>query len=165
MLAKIQNVKVTCNSFSISTQGANAQRARVDTQCTLDYIIINGVPGVGKTTLSESLVYMWSCDDLWSIECEQPYFQLVLILYFRQLNRFKNDLNVTPEKILSYYYPGIFKERMKEMKASVLLILEGFDEFSQKNEAIYPDNKIEVYLSSCLGMPLPRNKNGQQTKS
>ena len=49
------------------------------------YVVMNGIPGVGKTTLINSLLYKWSCGEIWNGENGNPKFDFVFVLYCREL--------------------------------------------------------------------------------
>jgi len=93
-----------------------------------DYVIISGIPGCGKTTLIETLLYRWAKDELWQNDVR---FDFVFVVYLRDLVRFKDDKEITAENILKYYYP---KYNFQQNPQNTLIILEGFDELYGKEE-------------------------------
>lgn len=121
-----------------------------------DYVIISGAPGCGKSTLCETLAYKWSCGEMWAVN---PQFEFVFVLKFRDLNRFKDDKNITAQKILSHSYPEQFNKISTMQSASnALLILDGFDECSNKFELLKDDDKFTRYTHALFDLLDPRNK-------
>ena len=100
-----------------------------------DYVIISGVPGCGKTTLSETLAYKWARGDIWTDGSVR--FQFVFVLKFRNIfKKFKNDQTVTANKILLHYYPDHFEQISDLKNTKILLILDGFDEFPNRYDLL-----------------------------
>lgn len=98
-------------------------------------VIICGDPGIGKSTLAETMVYHWSMDKNWSSIQQGDHhleFKFVFVLYFRELNRYASDPKVSAKKFLQEEYAEIFENikfrDLKRMKEKVLLVLDGFDE-------------------------------------
>ena len=118
--------------------------------CSDECVIITGVPGSGKTTFIETLLYKWAVNKLW-----EEKFDFVFIIHLRKLVRFKSDQEVTSHKILSEYYPTIFEIVRKAKDPNTLLIMDGFDELYCKGDLVNPEKDF----TSCLlyTSPSPRD--------
>ena len=119
-----------------------------------EYVIINGIPGVGKTTLVNSLLYQWSCGELWNGKDGNHKFDFVFVLYCRELNKYKERIEVNAEKMLIDQYKEIFDiiklKDLRSVKEHVLLVIEGFDEygcideFKETNHKPYSQSMYDI---------------------
>ena len=121
---------------------------------TNDYVIISGVPGCGKTTLSETLAYKWAREGIWNDG--EVKFHLVFVLRFRNIfKKFKNDQTVTANKILSHYYPDHFEQISDWKNTKTLLILDGFDEFPNRYDLL--KNEYSNLVQAVFDLLDPHN--------
>ena len=105
-------------------------------------ILLTGKAGIGKTLFSQKLIRDWSDDKLFqiNIKAEVPDFKFAYLLTFRQLNLLGDD-PVTLKEILNRSSVlddhSIIDESLFEYMANhpeeVLIIIDGFDEYSQKD--------------------------------
>lgn len=116
-ISTIQNEQV---SFTNTSQQVNYNEIVTSSN---DYVIIKGSPGIGKTTLVENLMYLWSKNQLWQKGDLGFHFDFVFLIYLNDLERFKDDKSVTVKKIMSFYYPDYDFNL-----PNTLLILDGFEE-------------------------------------
>ena len=93
-------------------------------------ILINGAPGIGKTTLCKEIAYQWAKENelLKSID-------LILLLFLRD-PKLKTVLTI--EKLINYFFnlePSTFETAQHYAKLfssckNVMIIMDGYDEFS-----------------------------------
>ena len=114
-----------------------------------EFVVLTGVPGSGKSFLSETLVYHWSKGEIWQ---SNPSFDFVFIIYLRELGKFKEDKEITADKIFSHFYPDY-----KYNQPRTLLILEGFDELLGKEELAKHENKFTPYTRALFDLLNPNN--------
>ncbi|KAL9965567.1 hypothetical protein ACROYT_G029381 [Oculina patagonica] len=112
-------------------------------------VLIEGKPGMGKTTYCKKLVYDWATGKQEAEDCF-PMFETVLMLRCRDM---KSDLW---EAIDDQLLPRDVKEDVKEIffnfirhnQSNVLLILDGLDEV--------PANKLPMFTEIIQGRILPK---------
>ncbi|KAL9965538.1 hypothetical protein ACROYT_G029352 [Oculina patagonica] len=112
-------------------------------------VLIEGKPGMGKTTYCKKLVYDWATGKQEAEDCF-PMFETVLMLRCRDM---KSDLW---EAIDDQLLPRDVKEDVKERffnfirhnQSNVLLILDGLDEV--------PANKLPMFTEIIQGRILPK---------
>ncbi|KAL9965540.1 hypothetical protein ACROYT_G029354 [Oculina patagonica] len=112
-------------------------------------VLIEGKPGMGKTTYCKKLVYDWATRKQEAEDCF-PMFETVLMLRCRDM---KSDLW---EAIDDQLLPRDVKEDVKERffnfirhnQSNVLLILDGLDEV--------PANKLPMFTEIIQGRILPK---------
>ena len=114
-------------------------------------VLIEGDPGMGKTTYCKKLVYDWATKKQAAEDCF-PRFDLVLLLRCRDM---KSDLW---EAIDDQLLPRDVKENVRERffnfirhnQSNVLLILDGLDEV--------PANKLPMFSEIIQGRVLPKSR-------
>ena len=112
-------------------------------------VLIEGKPGMGKTTYCKKLVYDWATGKQEAQDCF-PRFELVLLLRCRDM---KSDVW---EAIDDQLLPRDVQEDVREKffnfvrhnQSNVLLILDGLDEV--------PANKLPMFSEIIQGRVLPR---------
>ena len=121
-------------------------------------ILLTGKAGIGKTLFSQKLIRDWCDDKLFQVNTKAdddvPNFKFAYLLTFRQLNLLGDD-PVTLEEILNRSSVldnhSIIKESVFEYMANhpdeVLIIIDGFDEFSQQD--YIASNLDEKYPNSA----------------
>ena len=62
------------------------------------YVVMNGIPGIGKTTLINSLLYKWSCGEIWNGKDGKPGFDFVFVLYCRELTKYMKRQDIQCRK-------------------------------------------------------------------
>ena len=124
------------------------------------YVVMNGIPGVGKTTFINSLLYKWSCGEIWNGKDGNPKFDFVFVLYCRKLNKYMKCQDIHAEKMLFDQYTEIFSiidiNLLRSVKENVLLIIEGFDEFGYLSE-FSATNQESFYGQSMYNVLNPEN--------
>ena len=124
------------------------------------YVVMNGIPGVGKTTLINSLLYNWSCGEIWNGKDGNPKFDFAFVLYCRELNKYMKFQDICAEKMLLDQYTEIFSiidiNLLRSVKENVLLIIEGFDEFGYLSE-FTAGNQDSFYGQSMYDILNPKN--------
>ena len=98
-------------------------------------ILVDGAPGMGKSTLCKEIAYLWATDQL------LEDFQLVLLINLRN-PKIQQIMNI--ESLIHYFYnfdPAGAKTSqlcatflLQNKESNVLLILDGFDECSSLSE-------------------------------
>ncbi|XP_071970614.1 NACHT, LRR and PYD domains-containing protein 12-like isoform X2 [Engystomops pustulosus] len=87
-------------------------------------VLVSGVPGVGKTTLMQKIVYDWVKGDLYQ------RFSFVFFFKFRELNRW--DM-VSLETLILHHYPYLWQQlgNILQDPEKLLFIFDGLDESNQ----------------------------------
>ncbi|KAG8560267.1 hypothetical protein GDO81_014868 [Engystomops pustulosus] len=87
-------------------------------------VMVVGVPGVGKTTLMQKIVYDWVKGDLYQ------RFSFVFFFKFRELNRWDT---VSLETLILHHYPYLWPqlENILQDPEKLLFIFDGLDESNQ----------------------------------
>ncbi|XP_072893396.1 NACHT, LRR and PYD domains-containing protein 3-like [Hemitrygon akajei] len=96
-------------SQSYSTSGSSAAMA--------------GVPGIGKTTMVQKIVYDWAMGKIYQ------QFQFVFSFKFRDLNSINNRINLRELILDQYPYFGNLLREVWKNPEGLLLIFDGLDEF------------------------------------
>ena len=105
-------------------------------------VIITGKAGIGKTVFCQNLIRDWADNKLFQLQSNRnvPDFKFAYLLTFRQLSLLR-DKHVTLREILnlssvldehSNIDDSLF-EYIVDHSEDVLIILDGFDEYSKKN--------------------------------
>ena len=147
-LKKLQNQKEELDIFDVIKQEDK-------------YVVMNGIAGVGKTTLINSLLYKWSCEEIWNGKDGNPKFDFVFVLYCRELNKYMKCQDIHAEKMLLDQYTEIFSiidiNLLRSVKENVLLIIDGFDEFGYLSEFFEATNQESFYGQSMYDILNPEN--------
>ncbi|XP_071970840.1 LOW QUALITY PROTEIN: NACHT, LRR and PYD domains-containing protein 6-like [Engystomops pustulosus] len=87
-------------------------------------VLVSGVPGVGKSTLMQKIVYDWVKGDLYQ------RFSFVFFFKFRELNRWDK---VSLETLILHHYPYLWQQlgNILQDPEKLLFIFDGLDESNQ----------------------------------
>ncbi|XP_072132694.1 NACHT, LRR and PYD domains-containing protein 3-like [Mobula birostris] len=113
-LEKLRTEQLFCSSYSLSriTFGSS--------------VALLGIPGIGKTTLLQKIIYDWATRKIFQ------QFQFVFSFKFRDLNKIKHKINLTELILNQYQHLGnVLGEVWKNPKA-LLFIFDGLDEFKHR---------------------------------
>ena len=128
--------------------------------------IIEGSPGIGKTTFSLKLAYDWANQS--GCRASFPEFELVLLLKCRDID---GDLT---EAITEQLFPkDLSKDAMKELfrfledienQEKVLIILDGLDELPEKSRHYVNDLLHRKRWAFCYVLTTTRQEKGIQVR-
>ncbi|XP_067836550.1 NACHT, LRR and PYD domains-containing protein 3-like, partial [Heptranchias perlo] len=97
---------------------------------------VSGVPGIGKTTMVQKIVYDWATGKIY------PHFQFVFSFKFRDLNAINCRINLRNLILDLYpYLRNILAELWKNPEG-LLFIFDGLDEF--KDSIDFDNNRINT---------------------
>ncbi|XP_072892074.1 uncharacterized protein [Hemitrygon akajei] len=102
-----------------------------------------GVPGIGKTTMVQKIVYDWATGKIYQ------QFQFVFSFKFRDLNSINCRINLKELILDQYpYFGNILKEVWKNPEG-LLFIFDGLDEFNDK--IVFNDSQRDTApRSTCI---------------
>ena len=91
-------------------------------------ILIEGVPGIGKTVLSKEIVFQWANGEL------LPNITLMFLVYLRDTESYKIT---SLESFVNYVsYPKVAKHVLKYITdnegKNIMIVFDGYDELSEK---------------------------------
>ncbi|XP_078059406.1 uncharacterized protein LOC144484920 [Mustelus asterias] len=84
---------------------------------------VSGVPGIGKTTMVQKIVYDWATGKIY------PHFQFVFSFKFRDLNTINCRINLRNLILFFYPYFGNILGELWKNPEGLLFIFDGLDEF------------------------------------
>ncbi|XP_072893931.1 NACHT, LRR and PYD domains-containing protein 3-like [Hemitrygon akajei] len=113
-LEKIRTDQLFQSSFSWSKSKSGSSAA------------VAGVPGIGKTTMVQKIVYDWTTGKIYQ------QFQLVFSFKFRDLNSISCRINLRKLILDQYPYFGKFLREIWKNPEGLLFIFDGLDEFKHK---------------------------------
>ncbi|XP_059815733.1 NACHT, LRR and PYD domains-containing protein 3-like [Hypanus sabinus] len=87
---------------------------------------VAGVPGIGKTTMVQKIVYDWATGKIYQ------QFQFVFSFKFRDLNSINCRINLRELILNQYPYFGKFLREVWKNPEGLLFIFDGLDEFKQR---------------------------------
>ncbi|XP_067916006.1 NACHT, LRR and PYD domains-containing protein 3-like isoform X2 [Heterodontus francisci] len=94
---------------------------------------VSGVPGIGKTTMVQKIVYDWATGKIY------PNFQFVFSFKFRDLNTINCRINLRNLILDQYPYFGNVLGELWKNPEGLLFIFDGLDEF--KDTIDFTDNR------------------------
>ncbi|XP_078058271.1 NACHT, LRR and PYD domains-containing protein 3-like isoform X2 [Mustelus asterias] len=94
---------------------------------------VSGVPGIGKTTMVQKIVYDWATGKIY------PHFQFVFSFKFRDLNTINCRINLRNLILFFYPYFGNILGELWKNPEGLLFIFDGLDEF--KDRIDFADNR------------------------
>ncbi|XP_041029878.1 NACHT, LRR and PYD domains-containing protein 3-like isoform X2 [Carcharodon carcharias] len=106
---------------------------------------VSGVPGVGKTTMVQKILYDWATGKIY------PQFQFVFSFKFRDLNNINCRINL--RNLILFFYPhfgNVLVELWKNPE-ELLFIFDGLDEF--KDRINFADNWRNIESQSMCTDP------------
>ncbi|XP_078087478.1 NACHT, LRR and PYD domains-containing protein 3-like [Mustelus asterias] len=86
---------------------------------------VSGVPGIGKTTMVQKIVYDWATGKIY------PHFQFVFSFKFRDLNTINFRINLRNLILFFYSYFGNVLVELWKNPEGLLFIFDGLDEFEK----------------------------------
>ncbi|XP_072894960.1 NACHT, LRR and PYD domains-containing protein 3-like [Hemitrygon akajei] len=87
---------------------------------------VAGVPGIGKTTMVQKIVYDWATGKIYQ------QFQFVFSFRFRDLNTINGRINLRDLILDQYPYLGKLLRKVWKNPKELLFIFDGLDEFKHK---------------------------------
>ncbi|GCB68166.1 hypothetical protein scyTo_0013793, partial [Scyliorhinus torazame] len=106
---------------------------------------VSGVPGIGKTTMVQKIVYDWATGKIY------PHFQFVFNLKFRDLNKVNCRINLRNLILFFYPYFGNVLGELWKNPEGLLFIFDGLDEF--KDRIDFADNRRNTEPQSMCTDP------------
>ena len=101
-------------------------------------ILVVGRPGIGKTMFSTKILRDWACDNLLNeTQKSQIDFKVAFLVKLRMFNFTDKELNLRELLDHSEYSTTLSEETwscIRENPQRVLIIFDGFDEYSSKDE-------------------------------
>ncbi|XP_041070434.1 NACHT, LRR and PYD domains-containing protein 3-like isoform X2 [Carcharodon carcharias] len=120
-LEKIRTDQLFQSSFSLRKSKSGSSAA------------VSGVPGIGKTTMVQKIVYDWATGKIY------PDFQFVFSFKFRDLNNINSRINLRNLILDQYPYFGKVLGELWKNPEGLLFIFDGLDEF--KDRIDFADNR------------------------
>ncbi|XP_041036619.1 NACHT, LRR and PYD domains-containing protein 3-like isoform X2 [Carcharodon carcharias] len=120
-LEKIRTDQLFQSSFSLRKSESGSSAA------------VSGVPGIGKTTMVQRIVYDWATGKIF------PDFQFVFSFKFRDLNNINSRINLRNLILDQYPYFGNVLGELWKNPEGLLFIFDGLDEF--KDSIDFADNQ------------------------
>ncbi|XP_068753929.1 nucleotide-binding oligomerization domain-containing protein 2-like [Montipora capricornis] len=133
--------KEITNITSIFTSHEECQHPRI--------VLIEGDPGMGKTTYCQKLAYDWATEQDREWDKSFPRVEVLLLLRCREIDSTiwkAIDDHILPEEVDPELKETFF-QFVRENPSKVLLVLDGLDEADPK--------KLDVYFSLIQGKLLP----------
>ncbi|XP_051883926.1 NACHT, LRR and PYD domains-containing protein 3-like isoform X2 [Pristis pectinata] len=113
-LEKVRTDQLFQSSFSRSKSKSGSSAA------------VAGVPGIGKTTMVQKIVYDWATGKIY------PHFQFVFSFKFRDLNVIQGRINLRELILDQYPYVKTILGEIWQNPEGLLFIFDGLDEFKDR---------------------------------
>ncbi|XP_038656812.1 NACHT, LRR and PYD domains-containing protein 3-like isoform X2 [Scyliorhinus canicula] len=107
--------------------------------------VVSGVPGIGKTTMVQKIVYDWATGKIY------PHFQFVFCFKFRDLNTINCRINLRNLILDQYPYFGNILGELWKNPEGLLFIFDSLDEF--KDRIDFADNRRNTEPQSMCTDP------------
>ena len=130
--------------------------------------IVEGSPGIGKTTFCLKLAYDWAHGNIPS-ECSFPKFGFVFLLKCRDIDRdimeaiseqlLPRDIEKSVEKLLDF-----MKDIHNQVERRVLIILDGLDELPEKSRDHVDELLHRRILPFCYVLATTRQERGIEVR-
>ncbi|XP_078408914.1 NACHT, LRR and PYD domains-containing protein 3-like [Cetorhinus maximus] len=133
VLEKIRTDQLFQSSFSLRKSKSGSSAA------------VSGVPGIGKTTMVQKMVYDWATGKIY------PDFQFVFSFKFRDLNTINCRINLRNLILFFYPYFGNVLGELWKNPEGLLFIFDGLDEF--KDRIDFADNRRNTEPQSMCTDP------------
>ncbi|XP_038656759.1 NACHT, LRR and PYD domains-containing protein 3-like isoform X1 [Scyliorhinus canicula] len=105
--------------------------------------VVSGVPGIGKTTMVQKIVYDWATGKIY------PHFQFVFSFRLRDFNTMNCRINLSNLILDHYPYFGNVLGELWKNPEGLLFIFDSLDEF--KDGIDFYDNRTNEPQSMCTG--------------
>ena len=145
------------NMTAIFKAHAECQRPRT--------VLIEGDPGMGKTTYCQKLAYDWATkQDKWD-----PSFPEIEVLLLLKCHEIKSDIwvaiddQILPEEMDTQAKEYFFKF-IRENQSKVLLVLDGLDEADTTNLKMFSNFIESKELSGCYIVLTSRHEAGRNAR-
>ena len=128
-------------------------------------VLIEGEPGMGKTTYCQKLVFDWAskqCHDL-----DESFRRIDVLLFLRCRGIKSTILDAIEDQILPDEKPEekeMFFQFLKENPSKVLLVLDGLDEADPQKLEIYLKLLQKKQLPGCYIVLTSRHEAGRKVK-
>ncbi|PFX12120.1 NLR family CARD domain-containing protein 4 [Stylophora pistillata] len=126
-------------------------------------VLVEGSPGIGKTTFCLKIAYDWAHDRI-PKEFNFPQFEIVLLLKCRDI---VGDLfEAITEQLLPKDTHECFRKKLMEFikdfhfQPKVLIILDGLDELSKESKSYVDDLLLKKVLRFCYVLVTTRQERG-----
>ena len=125
--------------------------------------LVEGSPGIGKTTFSLKLAYDWAHGKI-PAECSFPKFEIVLLLKCRDIH--EDIMETISEQLLPEDMEEKTKERLFDFikdfhnQEKTLIILDGLDELPKDSERYVDKLLLRRILSFCYVLATSRQERG-----
>ena len=99
------------------------------------FLILRGIAGVGKTSLTKYLLFQWANGKIWNETGNRPFFKFVFRFTCRKLNLIQSKISI--KGLFERFYPYVpFEDLLTERDIDVLVVLDGLDEFCELSEIL-----------------------------
>ncbi|XP_068760967.1 protein NLRC3-like [Montipora capricornis] len=127
-------------------------------------VLIEGEPGMGKTTYSQKLAYDWATKQDRDWDESFPKIEVLLLLRCRDINSSiweAIDDQILPEDV-DTEVKEVFVKFLKENPSKVLLVLDGLDETDPQKVEVYLNLIKRKQLSGCHIVLTSRHEAGKK---